>query len=81
MGVVLLGVMIRGSYEPRPTGQYWQLGGLAIALMGIGVFQTVYVLPLSLYLKRKKKTLMLQGVLLTAALTLLVSGVCGSMML
>ncbi len=80
MGLVFLGVIIRGSYSPRPTGQYWELGVLVVVLMGIGIFQAVYIVPLSLYAKRKGKKLILQGILLSAALTLLGSGICGGMM-
>lgn len=81
MGVALLCVMICELTGFRPTKDaYWQIGILLVALMGIGVFQLVYIVPLSLYFKRKGKTLMLQGVLLSAALTLLGSGICGGMM-
>lgn len=80
MGLVLLGIWIRGRYQPLPMGDYWEVGVLVIALTGIGFFQVIYVVPLSLYLKRlSNKKLLLQGVLITAALTLLCSGICGSM--
>jgi hypothetical protein len=81
LGVILLGVMICEFTGFRPSKDpYWQIGVLLFGLMGIGIFQIIYVLPLSLYFKRKGKKLILQGILISAALTLLGSGICGGMM-
>lgn len=79
LGLVLLGVIVWSTYLPRPSQDYWEIGVLIVALMGLGVFQLLYVVPLTLYLRARSMTMAWQAVVVTAALTLLGSGICGSM--
>ncbi len=81
LGLVLLGVIFWSAYLPRPSQDYWEIGVLIGALMGLGVFQLLYVVPLTLYLRSRALTLVWQAVVVTAALTLLGSGICGGMAL
>ncbi len=55
------------------------LNFLAIALLGLGLWQLIYVIPLSLYLKKMQKPRIVQGVLLTAGLTVLTTAICGAL--
>ncbi len=56
-----------------------QSEGLGIAV--IGVSQLIYLVPLYLYLRRARKRSAAKGVLLAAALTLLVNAACFGLVL
>ena len=53
------------------------LGGIAFfGLFGIGIAQLFYVLPLTIWLSRKGRNDTMKGVLIGAAITLLLNGGC-----
>lgn len=82
LGLVLVGLIVWSAYFPPPSkSQYWQIGVLVVSLMGLGIFQLLYVVPLALYFRRRQLTLAWQAVVVAAALTLLGSGICGGMSL
>ena len=52
----------------------WRVTWLMISLLGLT--QAIYVVPLCIWLRRKRRLATLKGILLAAVLTLLVNGSC-----
>lgn len=46
------------------------------AIMGWGIFQLVYVIPLVIYLRRKRRYELMKGVIVGAVITALLNGGC-----
>lgn len=53
---------------------------MIVHMVAMGLTQLVYVVPLALWLRHKKRTALLQGVLIAAGLTLLGNGLCTVLM-
>ena len=49
---------------------------LAIALLGIGIAQLVYVVPMIIWLYRQRKWELMKGVIIGAVITALLNGGC-----
>lgn len=57
-------------------GGYTALGVLIIGFGGFSLCQLLYVIPVCIWLKRKRKNLMMKGVIIGAVITALVNGGC-----
>ena len=53
-----------------------RLTGLFLLAAGIGLVQFIYILPICLYLRRRREWDLMKGVIIGACLSLLLSGGC-----
>jgi len=76
--IFLLGWLIDWlSSSPRNyLGNYTFLGVWIIGAMGFLFWQLLYVIPLIIWLKRRRKMGMMNGVIIGAVLTALLNGSC-----
>jgi hypothetical protein len=74
IAILLLLALFANSYE-TPL-----FAAMIIHLAAVGLTQWLYVVPLALWLRHKKRTPLLQGVLIAAGLTLLGNGLCTVLM-
>ncbi len=61
---------------PMLQGSYAILGVWLIGAMGFLFWQLLYVLPLTIWLKRRGKIGMMKGVIIGAVITALLNGAC-----
>jgi uncharacterized BrkB/YihY/UPF0761 family membrane protein len=47
-----------------------------LALLGIGIAQALYVIPLCLYLAKRRRYMLMKGVIIGACITALLNGAC-----
>jgi hypothetical protein len=66
--LILLGLIGASLYEP--------LTGLIFVAAGIGLVQFVYILPICVYLNRRREWDLMKGVIIGACLSLLLNGGC-----
>lgn len=70
-------ILILGSI----LGSSISLGIWVLGAMGFLFWQLLYVIPLTIWLKRRGKVGMMKGVIMGAVLTALVNGACYLLML
>ncbi|MEL6327893.1 MAG: hypothetical protein AAFQ61_13435 [Cyanobacteria bacterium J06626_23] len=56
--------------------QYWGLSAVVFAFTGVSIYQLPYVIPLALRAKRRGHRGFFKGIVITAAVTGLISGPC-----
>lgn len=57
-------------------GGYTALGVWFLGFGGFSIWQLLYVIPISIWLYRKRKRLMMKGVIIGAVITFLLNGGC-----
>lgn len=75
--VVIATPIVTHLFEPNDPSNYLRgINSLIYTMMSLGVSQLLYVVPLGIWLKRKKRMAMVKGVTIGAVMTMLLTGLC-----
>ncbi|MEL6775776.1 MAG: hypothetical protein AAFO06_00855 [Cyanobacteria bacterium J06597_16] len=75
--VLIATPIVTNLFEPNDPRNYLRgINSLIYTMMSLGVSQLLYVVPLGLWLKRKRRMAMVKGVIIGAVMTMLLTGLC-----
>ena len=76
--IVLIPIIIAVSMVVIPDKNGAGIGGFVVAILGFGVTQLIYMIPAILIFKKRGETKTVQGLVIGASVTFLLSAMCSA---